>query len=315
MIPIAEMMHIVFACDSNYAQHATVAMTSILRQTEHPEAVRFYILDDAIDTPVKEKITATVRAHRADVQFCTVDATQFQDFFVSGQLSRAAYFRLEMGNLLPADVHKVIYLDCDLIVRADIRGMWDFDMQGKPLAAVPDFGIMASSKDWKKKQVSLGVKPDDLYFNSGVLVVDLDAWRANDAGRRIERLAAEHDYQHHDQDALNEFFYRNWTPLPLRWNVIPPVWYLFLKVLVRARFRRPAIEARQNIAILHYAGGYKPWEYDRYPAFNPDYYDCLQDTAFRDVLMPQPNPKRKGRSIKRQLRRLKVAAFWQKLFS
>lgn len=123
-----ENINIVFACDSNYAQHATVAMMSILKNTADPARIVFYLLDDQIDAAVKEKIQATIEQAHAAIHFCEVEADRFKKFFVSGQLSRAAYFRLEMGRLLPDSVGKVIYLDCDLLVLDDIAELWNYDM-------------------------------------------------------------------------------------------------------------------------------------------------------------------------------------------
>lgn len=307
-----EKINIVFACDDNYAQHVTVAMMSILKNTTDPARIVFYLMDDQIDIAVKKKIRASIERAHAAIHFCEVDANQFASFFVSGQLSRASYFRLEMGHLLPRTVEKVIYLDCDLLVLDDIAALWDYDMGGHPLAAVMDLGIMASGKDWRGKQKQLGFSKNDSYFNAGVLMVNLKVWREHDYGRQAEQLAASHAYRHHDQDALNALFHRNWQPVPLQWNVIPPVWYLFLKILRRRDFRRLAVEARRHISILHYAGGYKPWEYDADAAFNAKYYEYLRQTEFRDALMPQPDPRRRGRSLARQLRRLKLADFWQR---
>ena len=308
-----EKICVVFASDNNYAQHAAVAMVSILMNAAVPERLSFYLLDDNVAEPVKEKMRQSIERYGAELHFIAVDAEAFCHFFVSGQLSRTAYFRLEMANLLPDDVDRAIYLDCDLLVWEDIGILWKYDMKGKPLAAVPDLGIMASSKDWGRKQQSLGMERTDLYFNSGVLMVDLAQWRSKGYGGQVEQVAMEHDYQHHDQDALNKVFYRNWEPLPLRWNVIPPVWQLFLKILCRARYRKAAMEARTHIAILHYAGGYKPWEYEEYPAFNEGYYRCLEKSRFCDAKMPQFDARRKHRSIHRQLRRIALANFWQKI--
>ncbi len=308
-----EKVNIVFASDNNYAQHAAVAMVSILAHTTVPQRVAFYLLDDGIEKSVREKMYATVDRWGASLIFVNVDATVFSEWFISGQLSRTSYFRLEMAKLLPVSVAKVIYLDCDLLVRDDICQLWDIDLQGNPLAAVPDYGIMASSKDWRRKQQTLGMHPEDMYFNAGVLVVDLQQWREHNYGEQVERLASEHNYQHHDQDALNQLFYKQWRVLPLRWNVIPPIWNMLLKVLLRGRFRRPALAARRDIAILHYAGGYKPWEYEEYQAFNSDYYRHLAQSAFCDEVMPQPDKRRKHRSIKRQLRRIQWGDFWQRL--
>ena len=194
-------INIVFACDSNYAQHATVAMMSILKNTVDPTRIVFYLLDDQIDLSVKRKMQTSIEQAHAAIHFCEVAADQFASFFVSGQLSRAAYFRLEMGHLLPSTVERVIYLDCDLLVLDDIAALWNHDMGGHPLAAVMDLGIMASSKDWRGKQERLGFSKRDRYFNSGVLMVDLAAWRAHDYGRQAEQLAAKNAYRHHDQDA------------------------------------------------------------------------------------------------------------------
>lgn len=309
-----DKINVVFASDNNYAQHAAVAMVSILMNTLVPQRLAFFLLNDNITAAVQKKMEDTVSFWGASLCFVDVDIASFKDLFVSGQLSRTAYFRLEMAKCLPEKVTKAIYLDCDLLVRDDIVKLWNIDLQGKPLAAVPDYGIMASRKDWNRKQETLQIHPEDMYFNSGVLVIDIEQWREKNYGEQVEKLAKTHAYQHHDQDALNQLFMRNWQVLPLRWNVIPPVWNMFLKILLRKRFRNPALTARRDIAILHYAGGYKPWEYKEYEAFNHEYYKCLAKSAFSCEPMPQPDKRRKNRSIKRQLFRIYWGNFWQNLY-
>ena len=309
-----DFINVVFASDSNYAQHAAVAMTSILANTKAPERVAFYLLDDNVADEVKRKMVQTVEQFGSVIHFVAVDAERFNDFYVSAQLSRAAYFRLEMAKLLPETVHKAVYMDCDLLVLDDIQQLWDVNLDGKPLAAVPDFGIMASHKDWKEKKAHLDMRDGDLYFNSGMLVLDLILWREYDYGQQVEDVAASHNFRHHDQDALNFVFHNNWVDLPIRWNVIPPVWQLFTKILRNKTMRERSIEARKNMAVLHYAGGYKPWEYKREKDFNARYYDYLEQTAFKDAEMPQMDPRKKRRSLSRQLQRIKLANFWGKCF-
>jgi len=101
----------------------------------------------------------------------------------------------------------------------------------------------------------------------------------------------------------------------MQWNVIPPVYNLYLKILKSKRYRDMAIDARKNMAILHYAGGYKPWEYKIYEGFNEMYYEMLSRTAFRHDAMPQLDMRRKHRSIQRQMARIYLADFWQKIFT
>ena len=311
----AAHIYVAFSADERYVQHAAVAMASILDHTAEPSRLHFFLFFETLSEQAKARVGATVRDYGAVIDFCPIESNGEASYYVSGQLSKAIYFRLQIPKLLPNKVGRVLYLDCDLLVYADIAELWAQDMKGKAVAAVPDFGIMASHREWGNKQRNLGFAAGDLYFNSGVLLMDVDAWRTHHYSARVAELAAKNAYRHHDQDALNVVFHRNWTPLPLRWNVIPPVWQLFLKVLLRKRFRIPAIQARTHIAVLHYAGGYKPWEYKPYDGFNDEYYRLLEKTAFCDVPMPQFDARRKGRSIQRQLFWIRMADWKTRIFS
>lgn len=105
----------------------------------------------------------------------------------------------------------------------------------------------------------------------------------------------------------------NWKNIPLRWNVIPPVFTMPLKVLCHTSLRVKALEAMKNPAVFHWAGRYKPWEFPLEGPFNRLYYSYLKWTTFRDHPMPQPSADMKGKSIKRQNLRMKWAGFWRKI--
>ena len=303
-------IRIVFAADDRYAQHAAVAMASALLHAARPERFHFFVLDDGVTAEKKEKMEKTVTALGGKrLTFLSIEGNAFDGFFVSAQLSRTAYVRLAAAELLPETVERVLYLDCDLLFFDDAAKLLDMDMAGHPIAAVPDCGIMTSSRRRREKAACIGLSADAPYFNSGVLLLDLDAWRRGDYTRRLLTLAKEKAYPHHDQDVLNDFFRRDWQLLPLRWNVIPPVWFMFLKVAV-SPWRCEAAAARENLGILHYAGSYKPWEYPKHPAFNGAYYDTLEKTAFANAPMPQFDTRKKNRSIGRQLLRLRIGRFW-----
>ena len=109
-------------------------------------------------------------------------------------------------------------------------------------------------------------------------------------------------------------FQENWRPLPLRWNVIPPVFTLPVKVLKKSRWRNLALEALERPAVFHWAGRYKPWEFPPKGHFNEKYYTYLAQTAFAGAKMPQPGKDMKGKSFTRQEWRLKLAELWKKLF-
>lgn len=163
----------------------------------------------------------------------------------------------------------------------------------------------------KQKQNVIGLQLHSKYFNSGVVIMDLEQWRKHGYAKQVIELAAAGNLPHHDQDALNKVFMGNWIALPLKWNVIPPVFNLFSKILLNGDLRKNAIAARKDKAILHFAGRYKPWEFDLHMGFNDAYYFYLQQTKFSDVKMPQLGKNMKGKSIARQMVRLRIADFWQ----
>ena len=307
-------INIVFASDNNYAQHTAVAMASVLVNTKVPKRIQFYLIDDEIQQENKEKITKTVQNLGGNIEFIKIKNSRLEDCYVSGELSRASYFRLDIANILDENIEKIIYLDCDLLVYDDIEKMWQLDMGGKPVAATCDLGIMASARVRKQKNKFIGLPFDAPYFNAGVLIMDLKKWRDGNYAEAIIALATQNKYPNHDQDALNKFFMNNWQEIPLRWDVIPPVFNLFLKIVTKPDLRKKAIEAKLNPAIFHYAGGYKPWEYEIHDGFNDKYYEYLKLTEYKDAKMPQFDKRRKNRSIKRQMLRLKMGNMWAKIF-
>lgn len=310
-----DFINIVLASDDNYAQHTAVTMASVLHNTKSPRKIFFFLIDDEIKPENKLKITKTVENMHGNIEFVKIKNNDLNNCYVSGELSRASYFRLDISNILSEKIKKIIYLDCDLLVYADIAELWALDMQEKPLAAACDLGIMASGRLRDQKNNYIGLAYDAPYFNAGVLVMDLQLWRLGNYAVDVIALASDNKFPNHDQDALNKFFMNKWQEIPLKWNVIPPVFNLFVKILLKNELRKKAIEAKLNPSIFHYAGGYKPWEYKVYTGFNEGYYKYLAMTEFRDSIMPQFDKRRKNRSINRQIFRLRLADFWAKLFS
>ncbi len=306
-----DKINIVFASDDNYAQHIAVVIASIMAKTK--EKVYFFVINDNISSEKITKLKNTAVKLNTTVEFIAVPEEQFKNVYLSGHVSKAAYFRLALADIMPDDIEKVIYLDVDLLVYDDIKKLWQNDIKEYALAAVPDFGIMASNRLCRQKKEVIGLPKGKAYFNSGVLLINLKKWRQENYTKQILEIINENQFPHHDQDALNKIFMEDWLQIDLRWNIIPPVFNLFTKILLNKTFRNQAINAKRNPGIIHYAGRYKPWEFSYHQDFNDMYYKYLKQTAFADEKMPQPGKNMKGKSITRQLMRLKIANFWTKL--
>ena len=103
-----DSIDVVFASDNNYAQHVAVAGASLLLNSEYPEKINIYILNDTISSENCRRIEETITCLRGNVTFISVDTKQISGF-VSGHLSKAAYLRLLIPSLLPENITKAIY--------------------------------------------------------------------------------------------------------------------------------------------------------------------------------------------------------------
>lgn len=304
-----DRISVVLASDDNYAQHVAVACASVLKNASYPEHIDIYVLSDAIAAAQRSRIEKTVLSLGGHISFIEADSAALQGF-VSGHLSKAAYLRLLIPQLLPEHVQKAIYFDTDLVVLDDVETLWNISLQGYPLGAVCDYGIMASKRMRRQKRETIGLSEGKPYFNSGMLVIDTVQWREKQYGQAVIDCISSNQFRHHDQDGLNMIFQNQWLPLPLRWNIIPPVFSLPLKVFLCSDMRKEAVQALKSPAVFHWAGRYKPWEFSVSSLFNSLYYTYLQYTEFKDVSMPQPGKDMKGKSIRRQEWRMKWAHFW-----
>jgi lipopolysaccharide biosynthesis glycosyltransferase len=97
---------------------------------------------------------------------------EFQGLHVSEESSPANYYRLAAPRILPLDVHKVFYLDSDIVVRRPIKALWDIDINNSALAAVAD-------SVWSPDRNYARLPPGARHFNSGVTLTNLDYWRKN----------------------------------------------------------------------------------------------------------------------------------------
>ena len=92
--------------------------------------------------------------------------------------------KLLLAERLPADLQRVIWLDCDLVVLADAGRLWDENLNGHHALATKDAVVpLVSSPSGVAGWKELGIPADASYFNAGVMSIDLTLWRRDRCGR------------------------------------------------------------------------------------------------------------------------------------
>jgi lipopolysaccharide biosynthesis glycosyltransferase len=238
-------IHLLCAADARYGGYAGIMLASVLRANPG-ESFDIHLLSDDMRAGDRRKLSALVAraGSRLSVYDVAARLTGYSDG-VGNHLSRAAYARLLIADLLPAALSRILYLDCDIICTGALRPLWHLAETTPLLGAVPD----RTGERWKAR---LGLPAEAAYFNSGVLLINLAAWRERDiAGQIIAWMNGNPDkLALADQDAINACLWAEITPLPDCWN---------LQIGLDSG---PLPAARLNDAVLlHYTSAHKPWRF------------------------------------------------------
>lgn len=252
-------MDIVLCTDNNYAMPCGVTINSILANNKKSSLV-FHIVSMDLAESVKDKLrsissiydNATFKFYELKKDF--IESYNFS-VFDSQYMSVATYMRLFLGDILPEDVTKVIYLDCDVIVRKDLSDLWQIDIENYSIAGVED--LYASSQKFSIFKF-LGYDESYKYFNAGIVFINIEYWRKHDLitvfldyFKKIEGKLF-----FYDQDILNGTLYNTKLLLPIKYNVHE---YYYRRRTKRLGNREEIVEAIEDPAIIHYSGADKPW--------------------------------------------------------
>lgn len=227
-----------------------------------------------------------------------------------GLVRPVMWYRLFLPRLLP-DRERVLYLDADTIVVDDLDSLWSMDLQGKALAAVTN-PFPEALRGWPAE---LGLPGLESYFNSGVMLLDLAAFRREKLDEKVLRHGIENAGRTRwgDQDSLVSVLHERRVPLDPRWNLLRLVIMaghareLFPERVLRRAIQRPGI--------VHFEGAGKPWVS---PGGHP--YSHLYFRHARDLPWPLPPQgvapliRIENFLIRRQwLRLLRVVRQWARL--
>jgi lipopolysaccharide biosynthesis glycosyltransferase/UDP:flavonoid glycosyltransferase YjiC (YdhE family) len=239
-----------FAADRGFAAILEVALFSLLQHNRRHRLTVHLALTGVPDIQC-ERFKHIAQSFNARLVFHTIDLSSLPPLPTNSSIPVASYFRLLVPELVDDGAERALYLDCDLIVMADIGALWNMQLDGAVLAAVRDPGADRTNR------TSLGLSAGHFYFNSGVMLIDLAAWRrekvtesAFDFVSRFPGRAA----RNHDQDVLNACLDGRVAYVSPRWNFMP-----YLSGTREHDEYADIVSGVTPPCIIHFAGKNKPW--------------------------------------------------------
>lgn len=272
-----KLIPIVSAADNNYAPYLCVTLKTIIDHLSDDYAVAFYIIDDHISLDSKKKLAEVISNQTATIDYLEVDSELYANVMESDHITQTAYYRISLPDLLKdQNYEKVLYIDSDVLVLDDISKLYETNIGEKVVGAVVDPGQALAHP-------RLGIETDDYYFNSGLLLIDLDNWRkAQITEKTLTFLEEQIDkIIYHDQDALNGTLYGKWYALHPKWNVQTSL--LFERHQPpNDEYAKLYKEAVRQPLIIHFTGHDKPWNSDEYHPYTEKYLAELGETPFKN---------------------------------
>lgn len=266
---ISPKINILCAIDNSYAPYCGIMLTSLFENNKDCHFVVYVFEDGSVTETNVKKYQRLSKKYGNEIVFRTIEGSLVDGFPVrkGANITIPTYYRLLAANLLPDNVHKVVYLDCDTLVVDDIKPLWEVDTTNVAIAGVRDH-YLSRGKDWRPNT------PYD-YINAGVLVMNLDYWRRNGVYSRIfDYIQMNRDDEtklfYMDQDTLNAVLNENKKVLPERFNFqvemfVKEFWHSFSKDQ-----QNEFVEEGKHVLVIHYLG-VKPWKGHKY--FGPFFYE------------------------------------------
>lgn len=274
-----EPIHVLFCLDSAYLPHFAAAAVSLAENARGVPIVLHVATLSPLPQDDLSRVRAALRAYGSvEPRFLVVSDDRVPDDLRKGYLTAATVIRLLAGEILPASVKRAIYLDCDLVVLGSIADLWRQDLEGRSV------GVVADLRGWGSDEArfaKLGLGPDHTYFNTGVMLIDLAAWRRREIGTRALSFLVQRDFELNllDQDALNAVLQRDVALLDPRWN-LQALWFSPWARHFFPEEHADLAAARRDPGIIHYTTRDKPWRFRSHTLRKGDYFGYLDKTPW-----------------------------------
>lgn len=279
-----ERIHILFSTNSGYAMPMTVSITSIFENNKKANEgksvnaedrdITVHVFFSDLTDDQKERLSALADQYGQKINLVHIADHYFADT-PALRWSKETYYRLLICDILPADINRIIYLDCDIVVNKDIRELYDMNMEGQSLAMYPEH---QSAEAFSKR---LGLKSQK-YFQAGVILFDMEKVRPilsySSSLKTLEAIGEK--LVAVDQDVVNLMFDGKIASLPKKFNNCDVT--NFNGSAVSRLFNRAGRDEIANATVFHFATG-KPWNNLYSGSAEQVWYEYLKLSPYKNL--------------------------------
>lgn len=264
---------VAFASDNNFVKYLSVAILSLIENCSNKYNYDIVILDSNISNKNKRLLHKEVSDYK-NVSLRFVDVQRFYDenkdieFSITKNYTIAIYNRLFIPEIFK-NYYKVLYLDCDIVVKGDLSDLYEIDLENNYIGAIVDMGALA----WKTEDSNSDAFYKYKEINSGVILYNIkECLKNNFTEKCLDNIKIDDNIL--DQTAINITCRDNIKYIDYRYN-------FFASVLDDTENIKDIIPKYilDDIRIIHFTGA-KCWFRDFTHNSNADWFYYFTKTPF-----------------------------------
>jgi len=276
-----DAIHIVCCSDANYLRHTATMLVSLFENNKWA-TVTIHLLGTNICDSELNKFKTDIERFGHTLCYYAFDETTINSLpsGTHSYISKTTYCRLFIQDILPQNIEKVLYLDGDILVVSDIKELWDTDLSNNLVGAVSD-----EVNGYKQYYQRFGFPKEHIYFNAGVLMINLTEWRKEDVKQKALEFISQPNrpqLDNADQDILNVVCCGKIKELPLRFNLqdallrrsVPNIREEVVKVIDKEI---------ENACLFHFSCVKKPWQFKSIHPVKSVYKKYQEKTSWKGL--------------------------------
>lgn len=254
-----------YITDINYVIPTMTSVYSLIQSLNKKGKYKIYIFYSNLNALLINKFYTLAKYNISIVMIDINNILSRLDNFskTPKNVTKTALIKFFIADLINEDI--VLYLDSDTIILSDITEIFSIDINGFYIGACRDIPYVY----YKTKTIN-GIDFGYDYFNSGVMLMNLDLIRKNRISDTLLKVKKEIKSKLMDQDVFNYVFYNKTIFIGIEFNtLIDSIYRHILKNRISIESLNKIAskdfasipDIIQNAKIIHFGSYYKPWIY------------------------------------------------------
>lgn len=289
------MINIYLVTDNRFAELCAIVIKSVVLN-DIDNRYCFYIVDDGVSVDNKTKIKNTILGFNAEISWLEkvdLDA-MFKKSVDTGAWPINVLQRLYVLEQLPDTVDRIIYLDCDILVRKSLDVLYNTELGSNEYLA----GVQECISEQNRRNIGMNIESP--YINAGMLLIDVKKWLKYNATEKFTEYICKNIecLQYNDQDAINAVFENHIKIIHPIYNATVHMFNysrgeLFIYHNSKMYYKEEEInEAINDPTIVHFnrdTSSIRPWYKNGNHKFKNEWLEVRNQTAWADEELWEDN--------------------------